>query len=289
MSGGGSRSEMDDEQFDRWAELIESRTGMRLPPERKSFLVTSLGMRMREIGLSDYESYYDALHSGRAGTIEWSTLVDRLVVNETRFFRHRPSLELIRDRYLPGLEAPAGEPLRVQAWSVGCATGEEPYSLAILLHHSLRARADSAYFGVIGTDISASALAVARRGDYPDNRTRELPADLRDAYLEPAGPGRWEVERSLRQRVCFARMNVLGEQYAPAGLMDIVYCQNLLIYFDRPRRIEIVDRLAARLRPGGLLVLAPGEIVGWTPGGLERMGGDEVLAFRRTAPGSGER
>ncbi|MEJ2397487.1 MAG: CheR family methyltransferase, partial [Gammaproteobacteria bacterium] len=126
--------EMGNEQFRQWAVLLESRTGISLPDSRKSFLVTNLHTRMRELGIADYQSYYNMVTDGSRGQIEWENLIDKLTVHETRFFRDMHALDLIREEYLqPLLQQKPIKPYTVNAWSVGCATGEEPYSLAMMM------------------------------------------------------------------------------------------------------------------------------------------------------------
>lgn len=272
--------DMDERQFTQWADLLAQRTGIVLPPERKSFLVTNLTLRMREIGCADYQEYYRQLHTGRRGALEWTTLVDRLTVHETRFIRHPPSLDLVRDQFLGRRRH---QPLSLQAWSVGCATGEEAYSLAIVLDQYSQSLPGEHYFGITATDISLPALAVARQGIYHRRRLKDINTALRAYYFSRLGEDKFQVCERLRQRVCFAQMNILDPRPAPLGMMDVIYCQNLLIYFDRARRVAVLERLVRHLRPGGLLVLGVGEIARWDHPDLARIDSRNTLAFRRHA------
>ncbi|UCE88482.1 MAG: protein-glutamate O-methyltransferase CheR [Pseudomonadota bacterium] len=267
--------------FLRWQAMLEERIGIVLPAERKSFLLTTLAVRMRELGVDDYDEYFNLLAVRGQGTIEWETLVDRLTVHETRFYRDCAGLDLVRNAYLANMQAPAGRAVRVNAWSVGCATGEEPYSLAMMLHQYLGAREGEYYVGITATDISMASLATARRGVYHRNRLKNLPAELLREYFDPVDIDHYKVSEAIRERVCFTRLNLLELATAPVGKMDIIFCQNVLIYFKRELRIEILDHLAAHLLPGGLLVLGAGEVVGWRHAGLEPVSRGDVLAFRR--------
>jgi type IV pilus assembly protein PilK len=211
--------------------------------------------------------------------VEWSTLLDRLTVQETRFFRHPASFELLAD-YLRGrVEQGLARPLEI--WSVGCSSGEEPYSLAMLAAEALQGTAQPDYFGVTGTDISLSALAKAREGLYGARRLEQLEAQLAERYFQAQEDGRYKIVPSLAARVCCARLNVLELAKAPMSGMDVIFCQNLLIYFRRWRRREILNRLAERLAPGGLMVLGVGEVVGWQHPDLEPVANEQVLAFTR--------
>ena len=273
--------EMDDRQFRQWVKLLEKRIGTSLPPERKSFLVTNIGLRMREIGCRDYQQYYDKIHSGVDGMHEWCTLVDRLTVHETRFFRHPASLELVGE-YVSRkpVDSRSGN-ISIHAWSVACATGEEAYSMAMVIDRCLQERHEPGFFGVTATDISPGSLQTARAGVYTSRRVAQLDESMIFDYFEPVEKQKYRVREYLRKRVCFARMNILDIANEPLGEMDIIYCQNLLIYFDRDARESIVNNMARHLLPGGILILGSGEILSWDNPQMQKIGKGNTLAYRR--------
>ena len=129
--------EMDGQQFRQWQTLLEARTGVCVSDQRKTFLQTSLGARMRELNLADYHTYFEYVTNGAAGAVEWSALIERLTVRETSFMRHRPSFEAV-GRHLDLLLKGRDKERPLQLWSVGCASGEEAYSMAIMVEQSLR-------------------------------------------------------------------------------------------------------------------------------------------------------
>lgn len=266
-------------EFRDWQVLLEERTGVVLNERRQAFLQTNLSARMRELGVTDYATYYQQVTDGPRGAVEWSTLLDRLTVQETRFFRHRPSFDVLegylRERLQQGMTVPWA------LWSVGCASGEEPYSLAISAAEALRGSEFPGHFGVTGTDISLNALSKARDGQYGARRLEQLDADLCQRYFLAQDDGRFKVLPNLAARVCCARLNVLELAKAPMSGMDVIFCQNLLIYFRRWRRREILNRLAERLVPGGLLVVGVGEVAGWQHPELIPVADERVLAFTR--------
>lgn len=270
--------DMDDEQFQQWQHLLESRTGMTLPPNRKVFLQTNLGIRMREVGCKTYQEYYDQIVDGTKGVIEWTTLVDRLTVQETRFYRDPDAFRLVTD-YLVTRPPEALQSSPLEIWSVGCSTGEEPYTLAMVVSEAMSSIGMSAYFGVTGTDISTPALEKAARGNYTARKLLTLDESMRDQYFDKQEDGRYTVVKSIRDRVCFSRVNILELGTAPMSDMNIIFCQNVLIYFRRWRRKEILEHLVERLAPGGLLVLGQGEMVDWHHPRLERLSGQSTLAF----------
>lgn len=268
-------------EFRAWQELLETRSGMVLNEQRRAFLQTTLSGRLRELGLSSYASYYQQVTDGPRGAVEWSHLMDRLTVQETRFFRHAPSFACVaahlRER-LPWLH----EGRAWQLWSVGCSTGDEAYSLALVAAEVQReAGLEGGHFGVTGTDLSLSALTAAREGRYAPRRIAELPEELLARYFQTRPDGNYQVCAALLERACFARLNVLELERAPQRDMDVIFCQNLLIYFRRWRRREILARLAERLAPGGLLVIGVGEVADWQHPLLQRVADEQVLAFTR--------
>ncbi|QGZ28786.1 CheR family methyltransferase [Stutzerimonas stutzeri] len=273
-------ADMSPAEFHDWQALLEERSGLVITEQRRIFLQANLSSRMREVGVADYATYYRQVIDGPRGAVEWSTLMDRLTVQETRFFRHPPSFALLSTYLRQRCETrEASRPLSL--WSVGCASGEETYSMAVCAAESL-ARADGGpRYGVIGTDISLSALDRSRDGLYSRRRLEQLEPDLRERYFQPMPGDRFQVIPSLAARVCFARLNVLELAGAPMSDMDVIFCQNLLIYFRRWRRREILNRLAERLAPGGLLVIGVGEVVGWQHPDLVPVADTQVLAFTR--------
>ena len=271
---------MDNYEFRQWVELLEKRTGITLPEKRKSFLLANLNIRMRELGYEKYQDYFRHLLAGRRGAVEWEILVDRLTVHETRFFRDQTALKMLEECYLKHLSS-ADAPLRINIWSVGCATGEEPYSLAMFVDQVLGTRGVRHYLAVTASDISSASLATGRVGNYHRNRLKNLPEQYRQTYFQAIDADHYQVNTSLRERVCFTRLNLLHLEQATLGMMDIIFCQNVLIYFKREQRRAILDQLVEHLRPGGILVLGAGEITEWLPEELENLGYPGTLAFRR--------
>ena len=274
---------MDDSEFERWATLLEKRTGVVVPVTRKAFMVTSVRGRMRETGRTSFEEYFLDLQKIPEGAIEWTTLVDRLTVHETHFFRHPPSFELIAKDWLPSMAANAAQ-TALHAWSVGCSSGEEAYTLAMVLDRHIGANAaGKVYFGVTATDVSLPALAVGRSGLYPRQKMDEIPLEYQQRYCEPLDADSFRIGEALRKRVGFASFNLLDAARAPLKRLDLIFCQNVLIYFARDRRRELLATFANLLKPGGLLVLGAGEVTNFAHASLRRVDKRNVLAFLRNS------
>lgn len=278
-AGLSSVPEMDDAQFARWQSLLEERTGMCLASQRRSFLQTSLGLRMREVGCDSYEEYYERITGGPAGAIEWSTLVDRLTVQETRFFRDPDAFAFV-EQYVQQKAAELSDAETLEFWSVGCSSGEEAYSLAMVGERFLTPMGKR--YAVTGTDISSIVLRKARAGRYLQRALQWVPEFYLSLGFKPqqAG-GALEVSDILRKRCCFSQVNVLNLSACPLQSQHVIYCQNVLIYFRRWRRREILNVLAERLTPGGVLVIGLGEMVDYQHPLLEPVHSSRVSAFVR--------
>ena len=271
---------MSDNEYGLWLALLEQRTGITLPELRKSFLLSKLSIRMQELGISEYRRYYAYVTHGRAGRVEWETLVDRLTVHETRFFRDTRALSFIRERFLDKYTFAQNND-SIQLWSVGCATGEEPYSLMMYIDKYINDRNEKCYLSVTASDISHDALAFARKARYHKSRFSNVPAEYMEAYLHDCGDDHYQVDESIRKRVCFNRLNLVDMDSSSIGDMDIIVCQNVLIYFRRETRLEILEQLVEHLQPGGLLILGAGEITMWKHPLMKLVRYNGVLAFQR--------
>lgn len=277
---GAILPEMDEPQFRQWVDLIEKRTGKVFPPTRKSFLITNLVMRMKEIGCASYQEYYEQIKCGINGLREWTILVNRIIVNEARFFKHPSSLELVKEIVESKSPGEDGNN-NIQAWSVACSTGEEAYTLAIVIDQALSSRSEQSHFGVTATDICQAALVYGRAGFYKEKGISDINNTHLQQYFEETEDGRYKVCDRLRQQVCFTRMNIEDIGHEPVGKMDIIYCQNLLIYFDREMREQIAGNLVEHLHPGGLLILGSGELKGWKHSLMEKVNCNHTLAYKR--------
>jgi len=271
---------LDDAEYRLWVNLLENRTGVVIPPERKQFLESNLRLRMRELGLSELKTYHDHHLFGRNGAKEWATLVDRLTVHQTHFFRHQPSLDLVKDVVLPDFCERQPDKGAFHAWSVGCSTGEEANSLAMVIDQFSEAHERPFHFGITASDVSQPALMVGKAGIYSKLKQAEIPKGYQQLYCKPHDENEFMIDPKLMGRIGFAVLNLLEVHRQPMSRLDLVFCQNVLIYFPRSRREQVLAQLAACLRPGGVLVLGPGEITHWTQPKLERISMPRTLAYR---------
>ena len=269
-----------DEDFGKWKLLLEEKTGIHLVPQQKAFLQAQITIRLRELGDISLDEYAARLNDGVNGMVEWSTLTDRLVVKETSFFRHTENCDfvrrLIRSRISEGL---IGDSYDI--WSVGCSTGEEPYTLAMIANDCFEEASVSNYWGVTGTDISMPALNFARQGIYTKRKLEMLPGDEKQRYFDLLDENSFQITKKLRSHVCFAHGNVIELKKLPQVKMDLISSHNMLIYFRRWRRRKILNNLAERLKPNGVLLIGMGEIMDWSHPDLVPVEDETVQAYRR--------
>lgn len=271
---------LSDTQFFRWQQLLEARTGMYLSAERKPLLQSILNIRMREIECADYDQYLGLVSAKPSGVIEWNILLDRLMIQETRFYRNPDSLDLFTDFVTERIKArPSDAPLNV--WSVGCSTGEEPYTLAVLCLEIYKKLNRTPVFGVTGTDISLPALKKAHEGSYNARKLLDMQQELVLQYFEREGSTHFRVSDEVKRKVCFSMANIIDTARSPQRNMDVIYCQNVLIYFRKEKVHHILNSLTERLAPGGLLVIGQGEVTDWRHASVYRVSSNQALAFKR--------
>lgn len=270
-----------DHEFYQWEKLLEKRAGVQLPESQQALLQTQVAQRMGELGIESFSDYFNYVSNEAKGSAEWQILVDRLVFKDTRFFRNRPSLELVI-RYIEK-KLQQSNKTSMEIWSVGCATGEEPYALSGITNDCFRRANLDPYYGVTAVDISLPALSIARKGEYSLRSVSLLSDEERSQYFTPVKNKRLKVKKALMERVCFSQLNILHLRKRPVQLMDVIFCQNVLVYFRRWRRREILNELVSNLKPGGLLIVGAGEVPGWKHEVLERVKDKDVEAYIRPA------
>jgi len=244
-------------QFEQWNTLLEERTGMHLRQVQQSHLQTQLLMRMRELNCNSFDDYYQIVRAAEAA--EWGVFLNRITVNETRFFRHIESFEFVRKIIVEKYEK-ANSSLNV--WSVGCSTGEEPYSLAMLFEEVVEFQGGDLTYTIDATDISAKAIGIAKLGEYACGALVDVETALREKYFQTRGEI-LKVTDAVKMPIRFHCENVLDLARKPIEKMDIIFCQNLLIYFQEWRKNSILDALVEQLKPGGILIIGPGEVMTW--------------------------
>ena len=269
---------------DAWRDLILHRCGLTFRETQVPTVLGHVHGQMRASGITSERHYYDQLAGETDGGPGWSALVERLVNHETSFFRHAPSFDVLRSHVLPELrEARRGRHLNL--FSAGCSTGQEAYSLAMVAMEVDDARGD---FTVWGGDISRQAIDVARRGRYGPRAIAGIPSEYRTRFVRSAcGAPEFEIVDELRRRVRFTLINLVAADGISLSY-EVIFCHNVLIYLSPAALFQVLALLAARLVPGGSLLLGPGEAPAERPASLEPVVVEGVRMFRRKRQGVAE-
>jgi chemotaxis protein methyltransferase CheR len=266
---GGAAAAIDralgDREFRRICALIRERAGIELGESKRLLCQTRLIRRLRVLGLSDYAEYVALLDDPDSD--EHVELVNALTTNVTSFFRENHHFELLASTILPPLAQPGR---RIRLWSAGCSTGEEPWSLAMVVDEVLGGRRDLDV-KILATDIDTQVLATARAGVYGEEQVAPVSTARRQRYLaRGTGPNRglWRIQDELRGLVRFNPLN-LFEPWPMRGSFDTILCRNVIIYFDVPNKLRLIRGFHTKLGAGGHLMLGhsesmPGEVSGFT-------------------------
>jgi len=246
-----------EEVFGRISAIMNEISGVQLPEAKIRLVRSRLRKRLRALDLPDFVAYAELIE-GPAGREELSTMVDVLTTNKTSFFREAAHFDFLWEHVFPEIQE-RGDGFR--AWSAGCSSGEEPYSLAILLREGLPGLMPPDV-RILATDLSSIVLDRARRAVYPARVVESVPPELRGRYFRPArtadGEPAFEVEPVTRSFVTLARLNLMAP-WPMRGPFDLILCRNVMIYFDRETRERLVQRFSALLRPGGFLFVGHSE------------------------------
>jgi chemotaxis protein methyltransferase CheR len=262
-AGGGGRLSRRD--FARLAEFVQGYSGIKMPPSKMTMVEGRLRRRVRETGAADITEYCRYLFDRGGLAEEEVNLIDAVTTNKTEFFREPEHFRVLATIVLPELAAARRVDARapVRLWSAACSTGAEPYTLAMVLGEFSRA-APGFHASILATDLCAEVLRTAVLGIYPDSMAKPIPPDLRQRYLLRARNRSRAVVRivpELRSQAQFARLNLMDTAYPIEHDMDVIFCRNILIYFDKPTQEAVLAHLCEHLRPGGYLFLGHSESI----------------------------
>jgi chemotaxis protein methyltransferase CheR len=248
--------------FGRLARFIEDYSGIKMPPNKLTMVELRLQRRLRALGIPTIAEYCRHLFEQGGLQAEAVYLIDAVTTNKTDFFREPEHFRLLAQHVVPELLLNDHLDRSLSIWSAACSTGAEPYTIAMVLDDL--AQRLSFRFSILATDLCTEALETAVSGIYPAAQLEPTPAHLHKRYVQRSKDPERPLVRiapSLRSKVRFGRLNLIDATYpAPKGL-DVIFCRNVLIYFDRPTQEHVVRRLCSHLRPGGYLVLGHSESV----------------------------
>ena len=253
-------AQLSDRDFNFLCRLVYEQSHIHLGRDKKVLVASRLVKRLRQLQLPDYHAYCKLLCTP-TGEEELNHLIDRISTHHTHFFRELSHFDFLREEVLPRWRAApnAGGPFRV--WSAACSSGDEPYSLAIYLAEYL-APAESNAWQIEASDISNRVLGIASQGIYGAHRLAGVKPEWLRRYFQKGvrdREGYFRIKKELRQQVRFHHLNLLDVEHPFAEPFQVIFCRNVMIYFDRPTQEALVRRLAERLAPGGYLMVGHSE------------------------------
>jgi len=257
------RFKLTDEDFVRLSSFVYEELGIKMPYPKKIMLQGRLQKRVADLKMSSFKEYLDFVFSKEGQEEEIIKMIDLITTNKTDFFRESTHFDFMTDYVLPELISLKGTRRTIRIWSAGCSSGEEPYTLAIVMKEFLETHPDFD-FEIYATDISLRILQKAAIAIYPEERISMIPLSLKKKYfLKSKDPASKTVRLTpeIRSKVSFHRLNLMDNYYVVEKEFDIVFCRNVLIYFDRQTQQDVICKLAGKLKTDGFFFLGHSESI----------------------------
>lgn len=271
------------EQFNRLSQVIYDRSGIHFPEPKKYILESRLSHRLHELEMTDFDQYIAYLTMGPYQMDEFQEMFNRITINETSFFRNDAQLAVFERQILPELLDARAKTKRIRIWSAACSTGEEPFTLAMMLHRTLGVRLADWHIEILGTDISEKALKVAQSGTYNNYAVRTTPALIKDRYFKVDGRN-FQLDESIRSMVNFERHNLKDSLAAKRhGMWDVIFCRNVLIYFDDAMKKSVVSMFSKQLNEDGTLFIGHSERIKDLTADFQQLAIPQGFCYQKTA------
>lgn len=251
---------MTEHDFKKFSEFVHSRVGIKLTPAKKNMVEARLNKRMRALGIASHHDYVRYAFSDEGMEKELSNLIDAITTNTTHFFRENAHFDYLKQTLLPRWLTQQGLYRRMRFWSAGCSIGMEPYTMAMVLSE-FAAKHSGFEFSILGTDISLQALREAKNAVYDEERVATVPQVMKEKYLLRSRDRTRKQVRivpGLRQAVSFGHLNFM-EEFSFKEPFDVIFCRNVVIYFDRQTQERLFGKFCRYLKSGGYLFIGHSE------------------------------
>ena len=248
------------EEFQRFRTLIYDESGISLGEQKKSLLASRLSKRLRDLDLATFSEYYEKVTEDQTCE-EFTCMLDLISTNKTDFLREPKHFDFLRERILPELNTTK----QIRIWSSACSTGEEPYTIAMTLYEGVQ-NPERWDFKILASDLSTRVLAKAAAGTYDEDRFRDVPPEfIKRHFLRGRGEqtGVFKVKPHLADVITFRRLNLMDDRFPIKNSLDLIFCRNVMIYFDRPTQETLVNKFHHYLKPGGYLFIGHSESLQW--------------------------
>ena len=253
---------LSEHELKRVSDFIGNEVGIQLPMAKRTLVESRLSKRLRVLGFNDFKSYLDHTLESADGALEKLQLIDVLTTNKTSFYREPDHFDYLVNHAVPAIVKKNGNSRQeIKVWCAGCSTGEESYTLSIELNEMSTAR-DKLPFSILATDISHSCLSKASRGVYTERQAESIPLEFRKKYLlrsRNTDEALVQMGPQLRQRIQFKSLNLMDERFDAPKNMDVIFCRNVMIYFNNELREGLVERFESHLVKGGYLFVGHSE------------------------------
>lgn len=249
-----------DEEFYNFSSFVFDHFGINLTEAKRGLVSGRLHSVLKKHGFKSFGEFFDKMKADKDGLL-LSELINRISTNFTYFYRESDHFLLLKDRILPDFSKTIGnKDLRI--WCAGCSSGEEPYTLIMLLLDFFKLEYSQWKAGVLATDISEDMLIFARKGVYPFDRMKMLPKEWVRRYFKKVGAQDYRVVDDIQREVSFRRFNLMNKTYPFRSKFHVIFCRNVMIYFDQPTKEQLVKRFVEQLVPGGYLFIGHSETIG---------------------------
>ena len=250
-------------EFERLSRYIHQEYGIKLAPVKQVMLQGRLIKRLNALGIPTFKDYIDFVFSPEGKQSELIHMIDVVTTNKTDFFREANHFDFLRSHILPEFASRKTVIHPLQVWNAGCSSGEEPYTTAIVLQEYY-AQHHQPDYNILATDLSTDVLEKARKGIYPEQRIAVVPMSLKKKYFLRSKDSSRKLVRvvpELRKKVKFGRLNFMSANYAVETRMDVIFCRNVLIYFDKATQEKVINKLCQNLKKGGYFFLGHSESI----------------------------
>jgi chemotaxis protein methyltransferase CheR len=254
---------MTDDEFHKLSSFIFSGFGIKMPPEKKTMLQCRLQKRLRVLDIPTFKDYIDFVFSKEGQEQEVIHMIDVVSTNKTDFFREPDHFDYLRDFVLPEFVNNQNNQKLLQVWSAGCSSGEEPYTLSIVLNEFFENYPGYDY-SILGTDISTQILKQASEAIYKEEKVDVVPLAIKKKYMlrsKDRDKPTVRIVPELRKKVSFSRLNFMDDHYSVTDCFDVIFCRNVLIYFNRETQERVINKLCGKLKNKGYLFLGHSESI----------------------------
>lgn len=255
------------EEFQKISRLIYDQFGIRLTEAKRNLVSSRLQKVLQIHNCPTFKDYLDYLEASK-NSDALSELINKISTNHTFFFREKAHFDFLANRVFPELER-KGKLQDLRVWCAGCSSGEEAYSLVIKMMEYWGDRYKALNAGVLATDISEKVLEIAASGIYPEEKLKEIPMGMRYKYFRKKADGEWEVAPHVKEEVTLRRFNLMNEHFPFKKPFHVIFCRNVMIYFDTEVRRALISRFCSSLENGGYLFIGHSETIGRDDSSLE--------------------